>query len=124
MQDSGQKEQESLSETPSRFNVRSSPSETYEIPLSTVKDTAQGCRSRRNLAGRLANALFTSEEKRTSNCRGINKDKLDFRRVSAIRRACVIEFPAKQNENERMIEKEIREGIDEMCRRITRKKLQ
>lgn len=103
-------------------NTSSTPnSKLFEIPLSMVKDAAQGCRSRRNLAGRLADTIFTAEEKCTSNCRGVKKKQLDFQKTSAIRRACIAEFPGKQHETERMIEKEVREGIDEMCRRSTRK---
>ena len=90
------------------------------IPQHILIEAKCGCRSRRNLAGRLALLLYT-EERTSSNYRGVlNKKKLDPIRSEAIRNACVTEFPPKQFETPLMIQKEIREGMDEMCRRSAR----
>ena len=101
------------------MQVQSQIGDSFVIPQAVVRDAAQGCRSRRNLAGRLANSLFTKEEKQTSNCRGI-KNRLDISKTNAIWRACITQFPGKQHETEQIIE-EVREGIDEMSRRSVRK---
>ena len=92
------------------------------IPQHILIEAKCGCRSRRNLAGRLALSLYTEEERTSSNYRGVlNKiKKLDPIRSEAIRNACVTEFPPKQFETPLMIQKEIREGMDEMCRRNAR----
>lgn len=67
-------------------------------------------------------AVFSLEEMKTSNYRGVlNKKRLDPAKTSAIQRACLAEFPAKQQESTRSMNKDIREGIDEMCRRCVRK---
>ena len=51
----------------------------FEIPFRELREASHGCRSRRNLAGRLANLLFTDEEKSISNYRGVlNKKKPVF----------------------------------------------
>ena len=81
------------------------------IPQHILIEAKCGCRSRRNLAGRLALSLYT-EERTSSNYRGVLNE--------AIRNACVTEFPPKQFETPLMIQKEIREGMDEMCRRNAR----
>ena len=44
-----------------------------------------------------------------------------MRKTEAIKRACLIEFPPKQYEGNSIIEREIREGVDEMCRRCLRR---
>ena len=94
----------------------------YQIPEAVVRNIIPGCRSRRNLAGRLTGVLFTEEEQLTSNVRGVlNKNQLDPQKVDAIRRTCIGHFPPLQHETGPMIEREIREGVDEMCRRSARK---
>ena len=88
----------------------------FEIPFRELREASHGCRSRRNLAGRLANLLFTDEEKSTSNYRGVlNKKRLDIRKTEAIRKASISDFPPKQYETSQMVERDIREGVDEMC---------
>ena len=103
------------------MQVQSQVGDSFVIPQAVVRDAAQRCWSRRNLTGRLANSLFTKEEKHTSNCRGIKKKRPDISKTNAIRRACIAQFPSKQHETEQMIEEEVREGIDEMCWRSVRK---
>ena len=78
-----------------------------------------GCRSRKNLAGRLATKIFREEELLVSNFRGkCNKNKLDETKTDAIRRACIAEFPLRSHENGYIMERDIREGVDEMGRRV------
>ena len=87
---------------PRRLSLADDLDETmFEIPFRELREASHGCRSRRNLAGRLAklNLLFTDEEKSTSNYRGVlNKIRLDIRKTEAIRKACTSDFPPKQNE--------------------------
>ena len=108
---------------PRRLSLTDDLDETmFEIPFRELREASHGCRSRRNLAGRLANLLFTDEEKSTSNYRGVlNKKRLDIRKTEAIRKACTSDFPPKQYETSQMVERDIREGVDEMCRRCIRK---
>ena len=94
----------------------------YQIPAVVLEDAKNGCRSRRNLAGRLTMKLFSQDEKENSNFRGVlGKAKLDHIKTDGIRRTCLDVFPPKQYETSQMIDREIREGIDEMCRRTKRK---
>ena len=94
----------------------------YQIPAIILEGVKNGCRSRRNLAGRLTMQLFSQDEKETSNFRGVlGKAKLDHIKTDGIRRTCLDVFPPKQYETPQMIDREIREGIDEMCRRTKRK---
>ena len=52
------------------------------------------CKSRRNLAARLANKLFTTEEKFGSNCRGAcGKTALNYLKVQAIFVTCSKHYP-------------------------------
>ena len=88
----------------------------FEIPFRELREASHGLRSRRNLAGRLANLLFTDEKSGV-----LNKKKLDIRKTEAIRKACISDFPPKQYETSQMVERDIREGVDEMCRRCIRK---
>ena len=94
----------------------------YQIPEVILKEALLGCRSRRNLAGRLTDCLFTLEEKQTSNFRGVlKKERLDMKKTEAIRRACLSSYPPLQHEPPHAFERDIREGVDEMCRRCSRK---
>ena len=53
----------------------------YEIPDAILREAEEGCRSRRNFAGRLASILFSTEEMARSNYRGVNgKNALDKQR--------------------------------------------
>ncbi len=74
-----------------------------------------------NLAGRLTDALFTKHEKLSCNCRGVGKQRLDSKKIEAIRRVRFAKLPPMQKETNLTIEKSIREGIDEMCRRCVKK---
>lgn len=47
----------------------------YSIDPLLIKKCRVGCRSRKNLAGRLALVLFTAEERKSSNCCGVRGKK-------------------------------------------------
>lgn len=94
----------------------------YQIRDHIIDESLDQCRSRRNLAGRLCNQVFTIDEKKTSNFRGVKDKKcLDKKKTAAIRRVCLKHFPPNPHEPIKMVERDIREGIDEMCRRCARK---
>ena len=61
----------------------------YTIDPAIIKRCRVGCRSRKNVAGKLALAIFTLDERKTSNCHGVRgKKKLDPSRLKAIKQAC------------------------------------
>ena len=67
-----------------RSNVAATPGE-FVIPQEDVAVAAQSCRSRRNLAARLATAIFPPHERAGSNCRGVlGKTALNGLKVKAI----------------------------------------
>ena len=91
----------------------------FLIDQSILKKCMINCRSRKNLAGRLALSLFTKEERITSNCRGVRgKKPLDPARLKAIKIACITEYRPKSTDNRALIMKEIRISVDEACRRV------
>ena len=54
-----------------RLNVSSAGGPaSYHIPAEDIAFALNACRSRRNLAGRLAAKIFTQRERAMSNCRG------------------------------------------------------
>ena len=108
-----------LTSPPSTINT--SAGEFFDIPEQIIKEVTEGCHSHRNLAGRLATRLFTLEEMKTSNYRGVKKNTLDKSKTAAIRRCCISKFPPYQHESEAIVDMDIREGVDEMCRRSNRK---
>ena len=82
-----------------RLSLTPTTDEIYTVPESVLRELLLGCRSRRNLAGRLADRLFTTEEKCTSNYRGVlKKQKLNPKKTDAIRRACIANYPPHQHE--------------------------
>ena len=96
----------------------------FQVTPAVLKTSMLGCRSRKNLAGRLAAKIFSEEEMLSSNFRGVcNKKLLDECKTDAIRRACFVEFPFRAHENEYIVERDIREGVDEMGRRLKRRKI-
>ena len=93
----------------------------FEIPPHIISEALNNSRSRRNLPGRLSKVLFSDEERAISNYRGVKgKQKLDWRRTDAIRRACLQHFPPQQHEPAMLVEHSIREGCDEMLRSFKR----
>ena len=96
----------------------------YIIDPAIIKRCRVGCRSRKNLAGKLALAIFTPDERKTSNCRGVRgKKKLDPSRLKAIKLACITEYRPKSSDDKALILKELRISVDEACRRQPKKKI-
>ena len=76
------------------------------------------CKSRRNLAARLANKLFTTEEKFGSNCGGAcGKTALNYLKVQAIFATCCKHYPLDRLETGTTAEREMHNVIDEVCRK-------
>ena len=106
---------------PINYHNQASP---FQVTPAVLKESMLGCKSRKHLAGRLAAKMFTEEEMLSSNFRGVcNKKQLDLSKTDAIRRACFIEYPFRGHENEYIVERDIREGVDEMGRRMKRRKI-
>ena len=106
--------------------VATTPTPPYQLTPQIIRSTVSGCRSHKNLAGRLAARIFTEDELLESNFRGVcNKKKLDEinTNINAIRKACLTEYPIQSHENSYIVERDIREGADEMGRRMKRQKI-
>ena len=100
-----------------RSNVAATPGE-FVIPQEDVAVAAQSCRSRRNLAARLATAIFPSHEKAGSNCCGVlGKTALNGLKVKAIYTTSLQHFPLQRLETRTMAEKDMRNAIDKVCRK-------
>ena len=83
-----------------------------------VLQCLNACRSRRNFASRLALKAFTPTERAGSNCRGAcGKKALNCFKVKAIYQLCVQHFPLDRLETSSGAEKEMRNAIDEACRK-------
>ena len=93
----------------------------FESPTSPAEDIAfalNACRSRRNLAGRLAAKIFSQRERATSNCRGkLGKTALNSLNVKAIYSTCMKYYPLQRLESTAMTDREMRNAIDEICRK-------
>ena len=74
------------------------------------------CRSRRNFAARLACKLFSPEERRASNVRGVcGKRALNSVKVQAIFQTCLCHFPLEPLETKGVAEKDMRNAVNEVC---------
>ena len=90
----------------------------FLIAQEDVVQCLAACKSRRNLAARLANKLFTTEEKFGSNCRGAcGKTALNYLKVKAIFATCSKHYPLDRLETGATAEREMRNAIDEVCRK-------
>ena len=90
----------------------------YVIPESTIYSCLIACKSRRNLASRLATQVFTVEKTTTSNSRGLcGKKALDPSKLKAIHEVAVKNYPLERLETKASTEKEMRTAIDEACRK-------
>ena len=95
----------------------------FVISQSIINRAMSGCRSRRNLAGRLTQILFT-EEKVTSNVRGVGgKQPLNELKVDGIREVCYQQFPSDRMEPKINADKDVRNAMDEVCRNTRGKQL-
>ena len=92
--------------------------DTYTIPQDVVDLCLNACKSSRNLAGRLASRLFTKEERCVSNTRGMcGKKALNGHKVKAIYSCCIANYPLERLETSSQVEKEMRNAVDEVCRK-------
>ena len=90
----------------------------YSVARDDVDMCLLGCRSRRNLAARLAEKIFSLQERATSNCRGVlGKKALEQSKVKAIHATCMKHFPLERLEMAITAEKDMRNTIDEVCRK-------
>ena len=91
---------------------------SYHIPAEGITFALNGCRSRRNLAGCLAVKIFSQRERATSDCRGkLGKTALNSLKVKAMYSTCTKYYPLQRLENTAMVDKEMRNAIDEICRK-------
>ena len=94
------------------------PAEDITFPAEDITFVLNACRSRRNLAGRLAAKIFSQRERATSNCRGkLGKTALNSLKVKAIYSTCMKNYPLQRLENTAMADREMRNTIDEICRK-------
>ena len=102
-----------LCDVSSRFNETD-----YCIQAEDISFALTACRSRRNLAARLAAKVFSPQQHLGSNCRGVlGKKALNGPKVKAIFNACMQHFPLQRLESASSSEKEMRNAIDEVCRK-------
>ena len=103
-------------------NSQSPSVDVFRIPAGVLSKALDACRGRRNLAGRLAQMIFSEEERKESNCRGVlGKKPLDFVKLQSIKEACLKEYPITPSETRESVNKEIRSSVDEVCRRKIKK---
>ena len=63
----------------------------------------------------------TTEERTTSNSRGLcGKNALDGVKLKAIHDLCIKQFPLERLKTKIAVEKDLRNAIDEACRKIKR----
>ena len=90
----------------------------YCVPDEILYTALSACKSRRNLASRLATKIFTIEERVRSNSRGLcGKKALNSIKLNAIHKVCIKNFPLERLETKTMAEKDMRNAIDEACRK-------
>ena len=106
-----------LQDASSRANIISPSVGEYTISSEELNLAMQGCRSRRNLAAQLAGRVFTMRERIGSNCRGKQgKTALEQGKLKAIF-TCMHQFPLQRLETQQMADKEMRNAVDEICRK-------
>lgn len=106
----------SISTTPCKMSVNIQAD--FVIETNMVLTALQGCLSWRNLAARRAVRTFTPEERIVSNCWGVcGKQALNTTRLDAIMRMCLKYFPLDCLEKEVNAFKDMRNAVDEACRK-------
>ena len=88
------------------------------IPRDDVDHCLIACKSRRNLAGRLATRLFTKQERCRSNTRGMCSKKVpNVSKVKSIYSSCISNYLLECLETSASAEKEMRNAVDEVYRK-------
>lgn len=79
-----------------RCNVIAFKGGNFNVPAEVVSAVLQACRSRTNLAARLAVKVFSAQERSNSNCQGgLGKTALDGQKLKGIYSVCMWNFPLK-----------------------------
>ena len=107
-----------LQDTSHRLISISSIIRGYLIAGDVVNLVLQDCHSRSNLAARLVAEMYTLRERAGSNCHGKQgKTALDGEKLKAIFDTCMHHFPLQHLETQIMADKEMRNAVDEVCRK-------
>ena len=97
---------------------RSSSVGDYCIAQEDVEYCIATCKSRRNLAARLAMRIFSLQERFGSNCRGVGgKRALNVFKTRAIFNTGLQHYPLQGLETNFSAEREMRNAVDEVCRK-------
>ena len=123
----GQKKSESSStdiSIPQCLNVAENVEVSSNSPLtpSEVMQLYQQSCSRMNMAAKMSVKLFDEETRMTHNVAGRNKSQLDTKIIDYIKTQCFEFFPCKSSENMEKEWSECVKAIDEMSRRLKKKK--
>ena len=98
------------------------PTCTDEFSTTFLVDMKPQSSSRPNFAARLVRSLYTIEERKTSNVKGIlGKNKLSPTRLGRIKNATMQMYPCISGENEVTAWRACCKAVDETCRRLNRK---
>ena len=98
--------------------VQSEDESSFVIPQDNLTFALEGCKSRRNFAARLVSQLFNPQERASSNCRGVlGKKQLNRSKVKAIYATAMKYYPLQRLETYHTKEREMRQAIDEVCRK-------
>ena len=88
----------------------------HMIAQEVVNQCLAACRSRRNLEARLANRIFFTLEKASSNCWGVcSKMALNCLKVKVIYSTCMKHYPLDRLEIGPHSRKDMRNTITEVC---------
>ena len=93
------------------------------ITSDMIKEAKSRSNSRSNFATNLVRQLFDEDTRVKSNIAGLcNKDKLDTKKIAAVKKATFQFYPLGYGENDLVAWKKCHIVIDESCRRLNKKK--
>ena len=93
------------------------------ITADMVKEARSRSSSRCNFAANLVRQLFDENTRAKSNIAGAyNKEKLDPKKLAAVKRSTLHVYPLAYGENELLAWRKCHLAIDESCRRLNKKK--
>ncbi len=90
------------------------PAEPVESQLQTFKREAAG--SRQNFSWRMAQSFFSTSQLLQSNCRGVNKNPLDPKKLGLIKKETFTWYPLEKWEGEQKAWRDCEKAIDKGCR--------